>query len=803
MRIRPVRQFFQKPFGMVIGNLLLAVVYLAVAHWSLHFTYLNGQASPIWPPTGLAIFALTTFGKRWTPGIWLGATLANRLTGAPWLASSLVGVGNGLEALAAAAILGKAGFRPSMDRIRDVLALVLPVGLLVPMISATVGLGGLWALGVIPGTRWLAAWAVWWIGDAMGAVIIAPVLFTLAHWIRSGDRLRPAPEALLILGLSAVTAWAIFGGHLGSGSYQYSMAYILFPFAIYSAYRAGPIGVAVTTLVTAGLAVSATVAGAGPFARETLHENLVLLATFLSLLSCTGLLMAAAVAERRADGSQLLRHSQLLEHSPEAVAMTDARGHLIYLNHAARVLLEANARRAEGTFLAFLDREGRRRFHKEIGPALAEAGRWAGEMDLPVAGSSIPVAHQIFLIRDPATPDSTAVGWIGHDLREQRRTEASLRQTQKLESLGVLAGGVAHDFNNLLAAMQGYLELAELEGLGRTAHANHMQHLRGLVDRAAGLTQQLLAYAGRSRTDIVPLDLGAMARELMSLLLISVGKKAELRIEAPAELPWVMGDRAQMEQVLMNLVINAAEALEAEPGRIGVRLWPETMDAQALQIRFPSQGLSPGPYLLVAVADNGKGIEPDLLERIFDPFFTTKFTGRGLGLSAIRGILRNHDGGLQVSSSIGKGSEFTIALPAVEPLPRIAAIGQAPAAVASGAILLVEDEDALREVTSVILRNRGHEVVEAGNGQEALERYRATAGGFRAVLLDLAMPVMDGAETFRRLRVEDPNLPVILCSGNLQPGLLEALNAEGLAGFLAKPYRREELFHTLDRVMRH
>ena len=381
---------------------------------------------------------------------------------------------------------------------------------------------------------------------------------------------------------------------------------------------------------------------------------------------------------------------------------------------------------------------------------------------------------------------------------ERQEHEARL-QRQKLEALGILAGGLAHDFNNLLGAMAGNVELAQLETGRGGAVQPYLQTLEGLVDRSATLVQQILAYSGRGKTQVLPLDLNEQMTELTRLMRATLARKPTLRLEPQPGLPAIRGDLAQIQQVIMNLVINASEAVAPVGGVIILRTGTENLEQAELDRDFPGQRLAPGPQVFLEVADNGAGMPPEVLRRIFDPFFTTKFTGRGLGLSAIQGIVRSHHGGIRVHSEPGLGTAFKVLFPAApeppaalppEPPPFEAALA---AYAGTGTILVVDDEAPLRSIAVKALQVSGFETLEAGDGLEALRLFETRQSDIRLVLLDLTMPRMDGEEAYRVLRRSGILVPVILTSGFSKLEVLQHFQGKGIAGFLQKPYKLQTL----------
>jgi signal transduction histidine kinase/CheY-like chemotaxis protein len=380
-------------------------------------------------------------------------------------------------------------------------------------------------------------------------------------------------------------------------------------------------------------------------------------------------------------------------------------------------------------------------------------------------------------------------------LAEREETEERLRQTQKLESLGVLAGGVAHDFNNLLTGIIGNASLARDTVLRDSPAREFLENTLQASQRAADLTRQLLAYSGKGRFVIEPIDLSELVRQISILVQTSISKSVELRLDLAQAAPCIVGDASQIQQVIMNLVINGAESIGSGcAGTVCVKTDVRQVDTADDRSLVVADSLVPGRYVYLEVRDTGCGIDQATLARIFDPFFTTKFLGRGLGLAAVQGIVRGHKGLLQVDSVPGQGSTFRVLFPAAESeLARPKALSRARNLSGSGTILVVDDEEIVRKIARNVLVSYGYSVVLAENGQIAIDRFPEIADRIAAVLLDMTMPVMGGEETLKKLQQIRPGVKVILTSGYNEVDAIRRFTGSGLAGFLQKPYTAQRL----------
>jgi PAS domain S-box-containing protein len=378
---------------------------------------------------------------------------------------------------------------------------------------------------------------------------------------------------------------------------------------------------------------------------------------------------------------------------------------------------------------------------------------------------------------------------------ERRRLESQLLHAQRLDSLGVLAGGIAHDFNNLLMAILGSADLAAGTLAAGAPERVHVDRIRATSRRAADLTQQLLTYAGRSPAAKRPLELGLLVREMLGLLELSIPKRTSLQVDLAPDLPAVQGDPAQLAQVVLNLVTNAAEVLADESGKIDVRTFVLELGPEDLTHCVIREGVEPGRFVCLEVMDTGRGFDAATRSRIFDPFFSTKFSGRGLGLATVLGVARSHHGTVCVESEPGHGARFRVLLPCSD---RAVTPAGAPAPTAagwrgSGRVLVADDEAAIREIATAMLRRLGFDVRTAIHGRDAIEQLRSGGSGLSAILLDLTMPELSADEALREIRRLRPEVPVILMSGFNEQYACSQLVTGGHAAYLQKPFDADQL----------
>ena len=380
--------------------------------------------------------------------------------------------------------------------------------------------------------------------------------------------------------------------------------------------------------------------------------------------------------------------------------------------------------------------------------------------------------------------------------------EERLRQARHFESLGMLAGGIAHDFNNLLTSILGNADLALTDLPAGARAAESVKLIEQGARRATELTRQLLAYSGKERIDIQPVDVTPLVADIVTLLDVSVTNQCAITLDVPEGLPAVEADPTRLRQVVMNLVLNSAEAVGGNGGAVAVRTALVHADRALLSRAYVDDQLPEGPYVLIEVRDTGRGMSDDVRQRIFEPFFSTKFQGRGLGLAAALGTVRSHRGTMIVESSPGLGTTFSVLLPASS---RVVVAAPPPPVLSdwqgSGLVLVVDDEESVRNVAVRMLGRMGLTTATASDGMVALEVFRPRPHEFAAVLLDLTMPRMGGEETLAALREIRPDLPVVLSSGYHEPEAVINMERAHAVGFIQKPYRFDELRHRMRRAL--
>ncbi len=510
------------------------------------------------------------------------------------------------------------------------------------------------------------------------------------------------------------------------------------------------------------------------------------------------------VTERR----QAQRALQLLQfatdNAPEAMFTVSADGRIIDANETACRRLGYSRDELLQMYIADIDPH----YTREVWPAHWEEIRQKGHLVIETEnqtkdGRLFPVEVSISYFQYEGR--ELCCSFI-RDITERKRTEEQLRHIQKLESLGVLAGGIAHDFNNLLVAMLGQTSLAQAKLPAHHPAYKNIEKAVQAAEKAAELTRQLLAYSGRGQVELRPVSLNQLVQENIHLLEVAVPKNVRLTYALAESVPFVEVDVAQLQQVIMNLVINGAEAIGDRPGQVTVSTAVQDV-TQAMIDNWQHRGeaVKPGQFVVLTVADTGKGMDSNTLNRIFDPFFTTKFTGRGLGLAVVLGIVRAHQGGLEVSSAPGEGTVFRLYFPAItadsvdngDGMTGETAVSHPDAPSSTGVLLVIDDEKEVRDAIADILAIENIPVLTAPNGKDGIRLYQQHQKDIHLVLLDLSMPDMDGIETFKALHQINPNIPVLISSGYDNTALGHQFIDQKVAGFLPKPYNATTLLQTI------
>jgi PAS domain S-box-containing protein len=782
----------------------LAIVYYAAARIGLSYASIGHSISLVWPPTGVALAALLALGYRFWPGVALGAFLANASTPVSLTTAAGIAVGNTLEALVAAYLVRRvAGAWPRLDDMRTVRALVLAAAPVGSLISACVGVATLRAAGELSASRLGGALAVWWTGDVLGALVVAPLLLVWAPaaYSRTGAR-GPLEIALLCLG-------TVLAAELGLGQLfgftilrQLDYIYLLFPFVIWAALRFGSRGASLMTLTISGVAVWHTTRGAGPFVAGTALETLFAAACYLAVVAVTGLVLAAAVAHEREWATQALRHRE----EQLRVALDAARmGIWSWSAETNRLTWDETMRQLYGLapgeqltrYEDFLNRvysEDRDFVDATIQRALATGGRLDYEFRILLPDGHIRWLADQGRVLPGAPGRRPEMTGVCMDVSERRMAEEHLRQAHRMESVGRLAGGVDHESNNqmsvIISATDFILRRSDLPGAIRV----DVEHVRRAADRTAAVTAQLLAFSRRQMLKPQVIDLNDLVSRFEAVLQRVMGEDCTVTLRLAASPVRVKADPGQMEQVLLNLALNARDAMP----RGGVfSLETLSTEVTATSTEFPPGiVIRAGQYALLVVSDTGHGMDRSTLGHIFEPFFTTKPVGQGtgLGLATVYGIVKQSDGYVWATSEPGAGTTFKIYLPlTAQELQASRPSGPTRLEARGELVLVVEDEEMVRRMAGRALREAGYRVLEAGSAREALDLLADASEPCRLVVVDVVMPGMGGRELASKLEELRPGTPTLFISGYTDSEIVRRGLLEPDTAFLPKPFTADAL----------
>ena len=738
-------------------------------------------------------------GNRVWPGIWLGAFLSNNWLAIPhggpdlfrfFAAEVVIDTGALLQALAGAALIRKFIGRTNPFARFKLAVFFSAIALTMCLISCTVGVGSLYLGGLLPRDALFYRWWTWWIGEVCGVLVVTPLALTIHLLDRPNWTRRRWTEALIVFAAGAGFTFALFVWWRPSPELRYPADLLLLPLLALTAYRFTQREVALMVALILAVAVAGTLQGAGPYRGPTPWNSLPVLQAFIGILSILSITIGAVIAENKASGEALRASEHWLR---ETQRISRVGSYILDLQTGewkrSEILeeilgIDCKFPRDPEAVFALLhpdDRQG-------------AMDHWNN--DVIARGLPFQREFRIVRIRDKeirwvfchgnlsldgrGSPSKLAGTLL--DITERKQMEGELLQAKKLESIGRLAGGVAHDFNNLLTVINGYSELL----VRRTSEFDpaypQLKEIRRAGDRAAELTMQLLAFSRKQVLQPKPLNFNDVVRDSDRMLRRVIGEDIELICMLDPALRPVEADPGQLHQVIVNLAVNARDAMP-----VGGKLIIETAND--------------GSEVCLMVRDTGHGMDERTLEHVFEPFFTTKGVGKGtgLGLATVYGIVRQSAGKILVESQVGQGTTFTVRLPAAEHAA-LAESPAEPASMGSGTVLLVEDEEGVRQLAATILEHHGYRVLAAPGGQEAIDLFERHAKGIDLLLCDVVMPRMRGPELATHLRARQPEIKVLFMSGYTDPSIANHAVAAGLR-FLQKPFAADALVRAVNETL--
>ncbi len=745
-------------------NLAIAAVYFAAARLGLSMAFVARQVTAVWPPTGIALAMVLLLGRRrsW-PGIALGAFLANATSAEPLATAVGVAAGNTLEAVTGAWLLECAGFHPALDRLRDVLCLLALAAGVATMVSATIGVVALCLGGVHPWTAVGALWPVWWLGDAIGALVAAPVILVWATPPSFPRLATRRAEAAELVAATLATGIVFFTGGHGRPMSGYPLHYAVFPLVVWAALRFGQRGTASIAALVSTLAIAGTVSGSGPFALATTHQSLLMLQLFMAIVAGTGLLLGAAITERDLARRRATADYEQLQVSEERLRLALGAGpmgvwdwNILTGEVNWTENLEPIHGLAPGTFsgtlegfLELVHPDDRAAVNAAIARAVDGGGGYDVEFrNLLPDGTVGWIAGKGRAFRDGTGRAVRMIG-VGMDVTERRRLADELaRRARELtdadrrkdEFLAMLA----HELRNPLAPLGTALHLmrADPERCERFLDMAERQ-VRQLVRLVDDLLDVSRITEGKITLRLQPVVLDDVVTRALETVRPLVDTRGHtLRVSLPPEPVALDADPARLAQVLGNLLGNAAKYTPS-----GGSIWLTAARSDH--------------ELAIHVRDTGAGLAPELLPHVFDLFVQGDGSldrtrgGLGIGLTIVRRLVELHGGKVEArSAGIGKGSEFIVRLPIPDRVSAATPAARPASAPAAGPealrVLVVEDNEDAAESLATILSVWGHEVRVALDGAAALEA--ADTWTPDAVISDLGLPGMDGYALARQLR---------------------------------------------------
>ena len=810
----------------VAASIAVALSYFVLAKLGLMVASVNPSATPVWPPSGLAIAALLIFGHRIWPAVLIAAFAANATTAGSLTTSAAIAVGNSLEAIVGVWLInawsnGRDTFASPVGVAKFALICLGPS----TMISATIGVVSLSLAGYADWAKFSGIWTTWWLGDLTGALVFAPFLVLWAEPAEPTAGRPPLAEALAIFAAAVAAGVVTFGPLFEQGLYRDPLSFLIIVPLLWAALRAGQSETATVAVILSSIAVWGTYVGSGPFVRADVNASFLLLLMFIIIITVPSLTLAAAVAQRRRTEAQLRRsHHELdrlvAERSAEladkerqfrllvqgvtdyAIYMLDPDGNVRSWNFGAERIKGYRAEEAIGMHVSAFHTEDDRRAGLPQ-RALDEARRVGvfkhEGLRVRRDGSRFWASVVIHPIYDDA---GAVIGFakVTRDVTAQREAEERLQQSrdqllqaQKMEAVGQLTGGVAHDFNNLLTVILGNLESAERQI--ETQAAADLPRLQRAIGsairgarRAATLTQHLLAFSRRQPLMPKPIDPNTFIDSEIEFLQRTLGERIKVEPVLGKVLWHIEADESQLAAAILNLAVNARDAMP-RGGTLTLAARNADIDADHCASNPDAR---PGQYVEIAMTDTGTGMPKDVVARVFEPFFSTKSAGEGtgLGLSQVYGFVNQSGGHVAIESEVGRGTTVKLYFPRLlgrgdeleRPVTPRGARGRA-----GETILVVEDEELVREYLVDVLRESNFEVIEAADANAALRVIEQRDTRIDLLLSDVVLPGLNGRELVDRAKLIRPPLKVLFMTGYSRDAIVHQGRLDADVEMVQKP----------------
>ena len=839
--------------GLILFGIIISIV--ASTYVSLELVYVETHTTPIWLPSGVALAVLLLFGKRVLLPLAIGTFISLLLT-APFeglphyqkLTMAFLSSGSVYVQMLAGYSLLKY-FKSEADFLTDVRSTFIfaMVALIVGALGATFAIVIRLLLSVFDFQIFTIVWLRWWLGEVVGILIVSSFILSLIKNPKFDISIARLFEVLSLFTLIFVFTQIIFGEWI-QDELQNSLPFLVIPVLLWIAFRFSPRETSLAVLTVSMIAVWGTINNTGPFIREDATLSLLVLQLYLGVTAIMAMILSVSVEERKRVKSEYANISESLE--KRVSKRTDELATLnkeLLIEINQRKIAEAKLKESQERNQALLqslpdmiflhNKEGH--FIDYRAPNLSmlylEPQQLIGkpiERVLPVdiANDFIVIFKKVFKtgkthsyeysleINQQQRHFEARVSLCGEDRlmsvirdisdrkhaeQERGQLEEQVRHAQKLESLGVLAGGIAHDFNNLLTAIMGNTGLAMMNISNKSRTIQNLNNIENASLRAADLCRQLLAYSGKGKFVVEAININVLIKEMSKLLDVSISKKARLSYNFYNPIPAFEADATQIRQIVMNLITNASEAISNNAGNIIIETGILECTVEYLRNSYFDNDLEEGKYIFFDVIDDGTGMTEETKSKLFDPFFTTKFTGRGLGLAAVIGIVRSHMGTIKIESEIGKGTRFRI----IFPISKEKYIPEPPTREdcllwrGNGTVLVVDDDESIRLLGKATLEQVGLKVIMAKDGKEAVDIFRQHADDINLVLMDMTMPHLSGDEAFKKIQAYRSDIKVILSSRYSEQEATQKFSNSALGGFLQKPYRPSDLIFKVKDIL--
>jgi len=810
--------------------------------------------------SGLSFAALLIYGRwAWT-AVLLGSFLSQLffspfvLSSANLLLMAATAIGNTLEACVGLWLYGYSIKKQNFFLRVQHSFIFVSIGLGIALIGAVFGFIGQGFLLEISSVLYPLIFIKLWLADAVGILVLTPVLYGIYKNHHLNYSLIGLAELVSLFTLIVVFIQIVFGSYL-ENQLIYLLPFMVIPLLMWVAYRFSSRETTIAVLFFSVSAIFGSINGYGPFVHSNANISVLALQIYIGVISIVALVQSASIEERkntqreaakigeslerrvmkrtmelatinkellvevnqRKKVEKALKESEdrllfIFENANDAIFTLNQSGEFVYTSPVVTKLFGKDFKLLKAqTFLKLIDLDDREKVKKAIQDV------FDNKTSQVTVGYRVEIKpehfcwHSTSITRTETTDGRVVYIAVAKDDTERvvaederKKLEEQFQHSQKLESLGVLAGGIAHDFNNLLTAIMGNCGLAIMNVPDESRAMSNLNKIEKASLRAADLCQQLLAYSGKGKFIVGPLEINDIVEEMSHLLSVSISRKAKISYNFGEDLPQFNGDATQIRQIVMNIMTNASEAIANRSGKIKISTSVEYFNSEKFSSYYMAEDIPDGEYICLDVSDNGSGMDNETREKIFEPFFTTKFTGRGLGLAAVLGIVRSHHGALQITSVAGEGTTFRIVFPVnfgakqvstVKPTPEISWQG-------SGLVMVVDDEADIRDLGKETLEGAGLNVVTAEDGRDAVNIYKEHHRKIKLVLMDMTMPVLNGEETYRELCKISPNVKVILSSGYSEQEATKKFNESGLCGFLQKPYKPSDLINKVRNLIK-